>query len=153
MNTLRRAEGSNIWDLQSERSVITFGIVFCGAGVLCVCASLSSWRCALRFQANAVESAATVVSTHGRRGSLRFETDEGIVEVPIRSRGFHEPAGTKLRILYEPGAPEGWRQAPMENPSHELILAGVGIGISLSGVVMLVLGWMARRRSGRPFWL
>jgi hypothetical protein len=84
---------------------------------------------------------------------LRFETDEGVVEVPIRSRGFHEPAGTKMHIAYVPGAPEWWKPAPLENRSHELGLAGVGMGMSLVGVVMLVLGWRPRRRSGRPFWL
>jgi hypothetical protein len=75
------------------------------------------------------------------------------VELPVRRRGFHQPVGAKLRILYEPGHPEGWIQGPLPEPGHELILAGVGVGMFGFGVVLLILGWISRQRSRRPFWL
>src|SRR5262249_48064308 len=142
-----------IWTLQTERSVITMGIVFCGAGVFCIVGSVCAWRSELRFQAVAVETVATIIPTEPPLKGLRFETDNGTVEIRARMRGFHDTVGTKLKIYYVPAPPERWQRAPLINPSHELILAGVGGLFIMFGVVMVVLGWFARQRSSRPFWL
>jgi hypothetical protein len=142
-----------IWTLQTERSVITMGIVFCGAGVVSMVGSVCAWRSELRFQAVAVETVATIIPADPPLTGLRIETDDSTVEIRARMRGFHDTVGTKLRIYYVPGAPEHWQRAPLINPSHELILAGGGVLFILIGVFMLVLGWFARQRSGRPFWL
>jgi hypothetical protein len=101
----------------------------------------------------AVETVATIIPADPPLKGLRFETDNGMVEIRAHMRGFHDAVGTKLKIYYVPGAPEHWQRAPLINPSHELILAGGGVLFIISGVVMLVLGWFARQRSGRPFWL
>jgi hypothetical protein len=141
-----------MWTLQTERSVITVGIV-CGlAGVFCLVGGVCAWRDELRFQAVAVETVATIIPADSPWTGLRFETDQGLVEVRARMRGFHDAVGSKLKIVYDPGDPRRWHRAPRPNPSHELVLAGVGVGFMLFGVVLLVLGWFARRRSGRPFW-
>ena len=142
-----------MWTLQTERSVITVGIVLCGAGVFCMCGGVCAWRSAVRFRAAAIETVATVVPAVPPRVGLRFETDEGITEIYIRRRGIHEPVGSKLKVLYVPGNLEGFRRAPLTDPSQELILAWVGVSISVLGIILLIFGWMARRRSGRPFWL
>jgi hypothetical protein len=142
-----------MWTLQTERSVITMGIVFCGAGVFCIAGGVSAWRAELRFQAVAVETVATIIPAESPLSGLRFETDQGPVEIRARMRGFHDAVGSKLRIYYDPGDPHRWRRGPRPNPSAELALAGVGVGFFLFGVVLLVLGWFARRQSGRPFWL
>jgi hypothetical protein len=143
-----------MWTLQRERSVITAGIVLCGAGIFCVVGGIAAWRAELRFQAVAVETVATIIPADPPWKALRFETDQGIVEIRDRLRGFHDAVGSKLNIYYVPGAPYHWRRAsPRLNPHHELILAGVGVGFMLLGALLLVLGWFARRRSGRPYWL
>jgi len=61
--------------------------------------------------------------------------------------------GTKLKIFYDPRDPQRWQRTPLINPNHELILAGVGVGFIIFAALLLVLGWFARRRSGRPYWL
>lgn len=142
-----------MWTLQTERSVITTGIVLCGAGIFCLCGGIWAWRSALQFQASAVEAVATVVPAVPPRVGLRFETDDGITEIHVQRRGFHKPVGDKLRVLYVPGNLEGFKLAPLANPGKELVLAVIGCAIFLLGIVLFVLGWMARRRSGRPFWL
>jgi hypothetical protein len=142
-----------MWTLQTERSVITMGIVFCGAGIFCIVGGVCAWRAELRFQAVAVETVATIIPADSPWTALRFETDQGPVEIRGRMRGFHDAVGSKLKICYLPGDPYCWQRGPRPNPSSELIVAGLGVGFILFGVVLLVLGWFARRRSGRPFWL
>lgn len=142
-----------IWTLQKERSVITTGIVLCGAGVYCFVAGVVAWRAELRFQAVAHETTATVIRVDPPWRELRFETDQGPVEVRTRTRGFHEAVGTTLGICFDPADPYHWRRGPRPSPDHELILAGVGGGFILFGAALLVLGWFARQRSGRPYWL
>jgi hypothetical protein len=145
--------GAQMSTLQTERSLITFGIVLCGAGFFCVSGGVSAWRGSLRFQANAVETVATVIPAAPPRVGLRFETNDGTTEVYVQRRGIHEPVGTKLHVFYVPGDLEGFRRAPLSDPRQELILAGVGAAISLLGIVLLVFGWKVRQRSGSPFWL
>jgi len=141
-----------MWSLQTERTVITLGIICCGASVFCIVGGVLAWREELRFQAVAVETEAAIIPGESPLKGLRFETDQGPVEIQSRLRGFHDDVGSKLRIYYDPGDPHRWRRGPMPNPSEELILAGVGVGFALVGVALLVLGWFARSLSGRPFW-
>src|SRR5262249_36144966 len=102
---LKKVGGSAMWTLQTERSVITVGIVCCLAGVFCMVGGVYAWRDQLRFQAVAVETVATIFSADGSWKGLRFETEQGLVEIRARMRGFHDAVGSKLRIYYLPGDP------------------------------------------------
>jgi len=73
-----------MWTLQTERSVITMGIVFCGAGIFCIVGSVWTYRSELRFQSVAVETVATIIPADPPLKGVQFETDHGVVEIRAR---------------------------------------------------------------------
>jgi hypothetical protein len=137
---------------QVERSVITVGIILSVAGAWCVVDGLWEWHRARHFHANARQATATVVWNNTLREALRFQTEQGTVEVPVTQRGFHSPLGATLTILYEPGDPRRWRLPAGDDPLAGAGLAAGGVALFCGGAVMLTLGWISRRRRDRPFW-
>jgi hypothetical protein len=139
---------------KTERSVITVGIVLTLASALIVFTGLWEWHQAEQFHENAHRAIATVVSTNDSpQTTLRFKTDQGTVEVPAPSRGFHSPPGTTFAILYEPNDPEKWHWEKGFNRQEGLGLVGGGVVMFLVGVGLLMLGWISRRRNKRALWL
>jgi hypothetical protein len=136
---------------QTERSVITVGIVLSMAGVWMAINGFWEWHCAERFHANARQTTATVVGNN-QHGALRVKTEQGTIDVPMSRRGFHSPPGTSFKILYEPDNPQGWRTTEGYDPLAGVGLAVGGVVIFLSGAGLLTLGWVSRRRKDRPFW-
>jgi len=144
--------GQHMMQAQTERLVITIGIVLSVAAAWTMINGLWEWHCAEHFHANARQATATVVANNSTHGALRVKTEEGTIEVPIARRGFHPAAGTSLKIWYEPDNPQGWRTAEGYDP-----LAGVGLTVGgvvmlLGGAGLLTLGWVSRRQKDRPFW-
>jgi hypothetical protein len=137
---------------QTERVVITVGIVLSLAGVWTLINGLWEWHCSDRFHANARQATATVVSTTNAPRALRFKTDDGTIDVPVARRGFNSPVGSSLQIWYEPKNPQGWRTSEGYDPLMCLGLASGGGVMLLTGAGLLTLGWVSRRRKDRPFW-
>jgi hypothetical protein len=140
-----------MYSAQTERGLITWGIVLCLAGVLTVANGLWASHRAERFQARAIRTTARVVPSSNSRGALQFETEQGTVEVPAPRKSRYSP-GTTLKILYDPDDPERWTLEPGYDPTLGLHLVGAAGVMLLAGPIFLAFGWVSRRRSGRPFW-
>lgn len=142
-----------MFQAQTERSMITKGIVLCGAGLLTVSGGIWTWHSTERIQATAtqtkIRTTATVVPSENPYGALRFETEKGVVEVPLETKGVL-PVGRTYGIFYEPGNPQDWTWEPVT--AYGVGLVWVSVLMILCGTALLALGWISRRRNHRPFW-
>jgi hypothetical protein len=82
---------------------------------------------------------------------MRFETEDGFVEIPIRARGFHPAPGDTFAIHYQPGNPQGYRREAGVDAVYGVIVAWAGVALFVVGAILLTLGWISRRRNRRPF--
>jgi hypothetical protein len=136
---------------QTERSIIIQGIVLLLAGILTIVNGLWAHHNALQFQAVARRTTGTVVPSASPDGSMRFEAEEGVVEMPIHTRGFHPAPRDTFVIVYNPANPKGWTREPGVDPEYGVWLTWMGVALLVGGGVLLALGWVSRRRNGRPF--
>jgi hypothetical protein len=140
-----------MFQAQTERSILIQGMVFLLVGILTIANGLWAHHEALHFIAVARRTVGTVVPSDNPSGSMRFETDAGVMEMPIYWRGHHPTPGSTIVIVYDPSNPKRWSREPGADPVFGVILAWIGVALFGVGAFLLTLGWVSRRRNCRPF--